>query len=359
MSRNASSGRCAAKAANASSPSAASATISSSGHASARLLLQALAHQRLVFGDERGGAIHASLVEDVAAGMRNLPEGRIREHDAGDETARLVFLEREMRPTSVQQREPLANVGQPDPLPGRFVEPDAGVGHRDDEPMAGRRRRDADVAARRTGSMPCFIAFSTSVISMPGGTVRAWSDSGISMLKVRRRPRRVRMMARYAPTSAASCRSVEDSPRIDGVDARRNTIRSAMRRAAAGAPFSASCCALPSVLNRKCGSICSCRSFSRDSASCRDELALPAPRFEVCRQRHVLAVAQRGDQRDHDRVEEAEHEAGDDDVAELRAVEDPRHRLAPRDEIDQRAAEQRTAQRRRRSRRSRSGRSGS
>ena len=43
-----------------------------------------------------------------------------------------------------------------------------------------------------------------------------------------------------------------------------------MSRAASGAPFSASCCALPSVLNRKCGSICSCSSFSFDSASCRD-----------------------------------------------------------------------------------------
>ena len=69
---------------------------------------------------------------------------------------------------------------------------------------------------------------------------------------------------------SASCRTVVTSSRSAGVAARRKRIRSLMRRAASGAPFSASCCALPSVLNRKCGSICSCRSFSFDSASWRD-----------------------------------------------------------------------------------------
>ena len=78
------------------------------------------------------------------------------------------------------------------------------------------------------------------------------------------------MMPRYARIIAASCRIVLISSRRAGAAARRKRMSSPMSRAASGAPFSASCCALPSVLNRKCGSICSCRSFNFDSASWRD-----------------------------------------------------------------------------------------
>lgn len=61
-------------------------------------------------------------------------------------------------------------------------------------------------------------------------------------------------MPRYVRIMSASWRTVVTSSRSAGVAARRKRIRSLMRRAAAGAPFSASCCALPSVFSRKCGS---------------------------------------------------------------------------------------------------------
>ena len=88
-----------------------------------------------------------------------------------------------------------------------------------------------------------------------------------------------------------------------------------------------SCCALPSVLNRKCGSICSCSSFSFDSASWRDSWLWRASRLQDRRERAVFAVAQVGDQRDHERVQESEHEPAGDDVAQQRAVVQPVERI--------------------------------
>ena len=82
-----------------------------------------------------------------------------------------------------------------------------------------------------------------------------------------------------------------------------------MSRAAAGAPFSASCCALPSVLNRKCGSICSCSILRRDSASwresslCRRFASRCAVSAAYSRLRSVVISAI------SDRVEHAEDEA--------------------------------------------------
>ncbi len=120
------------------------------------------------------------------------------------------------------------------------------------------------------GSMPCLTAFSTSVISMPGGTRVSSSSPGIAVDHESLEPKRVCMMRRYAEIMSTSCFTVVASSWRVGIVVRRNRIRSLMRRAASGAFFSASCCALPSVLNRKCGSICNCRSFSFDSANCRE-----------------------------------------------------------------------------------------
>ncbi len=127
------------------------------------------------------------------------------------------------------------------------------------------------------------------------------------------------MIARYAAISVASCASVVASSRSDGVAARRKRIRLEMSRAASGAPCSASCCALPSVLNRKCGSICSCSSAaSTRRAAARARSA--ALGLEMRRERPVLAVAQAAISADDERVQRAEHQSGDDDVAHLRAV---------------------------------------
>ena len=142
--------------------------------------------------------------------------------------------------------------------------------------------------------------------------------------------REVRVDHRRPPRPASS-----HSSRSAGVAARRKRIRSAISRAASGAPFSASCCALPSVLNRKCGSTCDCSSFSsrlRELARQRRSAA-PRPRgarvsAAYSRLRRCAISATSSD------VQEARSRASAvNDVAQLRAVEDPAR--ADRPPVDQ------------------------
>ena len=205
-------------------------------------------------------------------------------------------------------------------------------------------RRHGDARRRpAAGSMPCLIAFSTSVISMPGGSgMTAQRRRYVDAKAQAGAPRRVLHDRRGRRRScAASSSSVVASRRSAGVAARRKRIRSPIRRAASGAPFSASCCALPSVLNRKCGSICDCSSLSSDSASRRDSSLRRASASRCAVERRVLAVAQVRDQRDHGHVQEGETERRHRDVAQQRAVGQPGERRTAADHLHRRDRQRR------------------
>ena len=90
-------------------------------------------------------------------------------------------------------------LASPMPVPAVRRPFEAGAGVGDDDLELARPRARAVTSTRPPwgqGSMPCLIAFSTSVISMPGGSGASPSAGGIDTANSSRRPSRVRMIDR-------------------------------------------------------------------------------------------------------------------------------------------------------------------
>ena len=198
MSRNAICGRCSSK--------SASACVAVGGLRDdvelrprfGQLLLQPLAHQRLVFGDQCRRARHrrGAFGERRRRGER---QGRVERQDQPRDEIRAASFSSslERRALAVQQRQPLADVGEADAAARRARRtnpaPVSATVSAMRAPSACASR--AAVTSMRppdgTGSMPCLIAFSTSVISMPGG-----SAASSSVVRNGDRPREPRAQAR-------------------------------------------------------------------------------------------------------------------------------------------------------------------
>src|SRR5665213_1001103 len=153
-SRNATCGAWMSNSASASSPSAASATIVHDGHNSASFSLRrsringsssAIIAVAVVMLRVSSGGSFAR----VACGHRSR---RIvaRQHDARDESTGYVFAELERRRASVEQMQPLADIGEADALPrlrNASAQPRTGVGHAHDERCPFMPRADVDAPA--------------------------------------------------------------------------------------------------------------------------------------------------------------------------------------------------------------------
>ena len=155
-------------------PSAASATMSSSGHASASF---SFSRSRISGSSSAINAVGRFIGAAFSMQRRRRCAGRRgveRQDEARDESARMVGVGLERGTFAVLQRQPFADVGEADAVHARRAgQPSAGVRR----PTSAMRAPSAcasrvAVTSMRppsgSGSMPCLIAFSTSVISMPG-----------------------------------------------------------------------------------------------------------------------------------------------------------------------------------------------
>ena len=309
------------------SPSSASATTASVRPHLAQLVFQPLAHERLVFGNERGGT-RVDHRRDLAwqrdCGSARALRGRAAGSTMRARNPRGAFSSSdERRALAVQELEPLADVGEADAACGQS-DPRARRRCRRRRDRRRRRRR----ARRRTsmrpprglGSMPCLIAFSVSVITMPGGIGQSATSSATS-----HGPREPRAEPRLHDAEVGA-----DHRRL--LANRRHLVAQRRRRGAQEADELADEArrlrrALLRELLRAAQRVeqevrldLQLQELELRLGELARRLALPRLGLEVRGHRAVLAVAQVRDQRGDEREQDAEHESRGDDVAELGAV---------------------------------------
>ena len=185
--------------------------------------------------------------------------------------------------------------------------------------VARRRARRRCAPPPRQGSMPCLIAFSTSVISMPGGIAQSASvGRDVDRATRARAPSRVCMIARYAPhhrrllpqrrrlvaqrgrRRAQEADQIGDQPRGLGRALLRELLRAA-ERVEQEVRLDLQLQELAAAIRRAAATARSAAPRPRGARSCA--------RIRDCAGCAISATSER--------VEEAEHQRRGDDVAQL------------------------------------------